>query len=96
MLKSILLPEKKMSSDDETIAHMEAALKKAKADKIAKVERRVAEERQITKAKAVEERCIVEARAAEERRIAEARAEAKAWEEERSRTQAEALRHRSC
>ena len=47
MLKSILPPEKQMSSNDETIARMEAALKKAKTDKIAKVERRVAEERRI-------------------------------------------------
>ena len=67
---------------------MEAALKKAKADKAAKVERWAAEEHQITKAKAVEECRIAEARAAEECRITEA----KAWEEERSRAQAEALR----
>ena len=60
---------------------MEAALKKAKADKIAKVEWRAAKERRIT-----------EARAAEERWVAEARAEAKAREEEKSRAQAEALR----
>ena len=77
-----------MSSDDETIARMEAALKKAKADKIAKAERRAAEERRIAEAKAAEERRVAEARAAEERRIAAA----KAREEEKSRAQAEALR----
>ena len=48
VLKSILPPEK-MSSDDETIACMEAALKKAKAKKIAKAERRVAKEHRIAK-----------------------------------------------
>ena len=71
-----------MSSDDETITGIEAALKKAKADKIAKVERRVAEEHRIAEAKAVE------VRAAKEHWAVEARAE----EEERSRAQAEALR----
>ena len=92
-------PRKKMSSDDETIARMEAALKKAKADKIAKVERRAAEERRIAEAKAAEERRVAEARAAEVRRAAEARAAeerriaaAKAREEEKSWAQAEALR----
>ena len=77
-----------MLSDDETIAHMEAALKKAKANKIAKAEWQAAEECRIAEAKAVEEHHIVEARAAEEHRIVEA----KAREEERSRAQAEALR----
>ena len=77
VLKSIFSPPKKMSSDDETIACMEAALKKVKADKIAKAEQRVAEECRIAKEKAVEERCI---------------AEAKVQEEERSRAQVEALR----
>ena len=88
-----------MSSDDETIARMEAALKKAKADKIAKAERQAAEERRITEAKAAEERQVTEARVAEVRRAAEARAAeerriaaAKAREEEKSRAQAEALR----
>ena len=52
VLKSILSPEKIMSSDDETITCMEAALKKAKANIIAKAERWVAEERWITEAKA--------------------------------------------
>ena len=67
---------------------MEAALKKAKADKIAKAERRAAEERRIAEARAAEEHRVAEARAAEERRIAVA----KAREEEKSRAQAEALR----
>ena len=57
-----------MSSDDEAIAHMEAELKKAKADKIVKAEQRAAEECRIAEAKAAE------ARAAEERQVAEARA----------------------
>ena len=88
-----------MSSDDEAIARMEAALKKAKADKIVKAERRAAEERWIAEARAVEERRVAEARVAEVRRAAEVRvaeerriAAAKAWEEEKSRAQAEALR----
>ena len=72
---------------------MEAALKKAKANKIAKAERQVAEECRIAEAKAVEARAaeecqVMEARAEEERRVTEA----KAWEEERSKAQAEALR----
>ena len=82
---------------------MEAALKKAKADKIAKVEQwaakecwiaevKAVEERRIAEARAVEERQIAEVRAAEEHRIVEARAEAKAREEEKSKAQAEALR----
>ena len=102
-MKSILPPEKKMSSDDEAIARMEAELKKAKADKIAKAEWQAAEERRIAEARAAEEHWVAEARvaevhwaaearAAEERRIVEARAEAKAGEEEKSRAQAEALR----
>ena len=80
-----------MSTNDETIASMEATLKKAKADKIAKVEWRVAEECWIAKAKAVEEHRVAEVRVAEEHWAVEA----KAWEEEeeeRSRAQAEALR----
>ena len=75
-----------MSSDDEAITCMEAALKKAKADKITKAEQQAAEEHRIAEAKAAE------VRAAEERRIAEARAEAKAQEEEKSKFQEEALR----
>ena len=43
-----------MSSNDEAIACMEAALKKAKADKIAKAEWRAAEECQIAKARAAD------------------------------------------
>ena len=91
MLKSILPPrKKKLSSDDEAIARMEAALKKAKADKITKGEWRAAEERRIAEAKAaevraVEERRVAEARAEEEHRIMEARVEAKAREEEKSK-----------
>ena len=77
-----------MSSDDETITRMEAALKKVKADKIAKAERRAAKERRIAEAKAAEERRVAEARVAEVRRAAEARAQ----EEEKNRAQAEALR----
>ena len=98
-MKSILPPEKKKSSDDETIARMEAALKKAKADKIAKAEQWAAEERRIAEAKAAEEHRVAEARAAEVRWAAVARAveerriaAAKAREEEKSRAQAEALR----
>ena len=63
-----------MSSDDETITRMEAALKKAKADKIAKAEWRAAEERRIAEAKAAEEHRVTEARAAEVRRAVEVRA----------------------
>ena len=81
-----------MLSDDEAIARMEAELKKAKADKIVKAERRAVEERWIAEARAAEERWVAEARAAEECRIAEVRAEVKAREEEKSRAQAEALR----
>ena len=103
MLKSILPPENKMSSDNEAIACMEVELKKAKADKIAKVEWRAAEEHRIAEVRAVEERQVTEARAAEVHRATEARAaeecritaasvEAKAREEEKSRAQAEALR----
>ena len=66
-----IFPPEKMSSDNETIAHMEAALKKAKADKIAKVEQWVAEERRIAEAKVAEERRVAEARVAEERQAAE-------------------------
>ena len=77
-----------MLSDDETIARMEAALKKAKADKITKAEQRAAKERRIAEEKAVEECCIAEVRVAEERQAVEA----KMQEEERSRAQAEALR----
>ena len=92
-----------MLSDDEAIARMEAELKKAKADRIAKAEWRAAEERRIAEARAAEERRVMEARAAEvcraaearaaeECRIAAVRAEAKAREEEKSWAQAEALR----
>ena len=52
-----------MSSNDETIARMEAALKKGKADKITKAERQAAEERWIAEAKAVEERRVAETKA---------------------------------
>ena len=94
-----------MLSDDETIAHMEATLKKAKANKVAKAEWRVAEEGWIAEAKAAEEHHVAEVRAAKERQIAEAKAADEChvaevrvaeerWiaEEERSRAQAEALR----
>ena len=77
-----------LSNDETIITHMEAALKKAKADKVAKAEQWVAEERQVTEAKAVEECRVAEVKAAEECRITEV----KAREEERSRAQAEALR----
>ena len=49
-MKSIFSPlKRKMLSDDETIARMEAALKKAKADKITKAEWQAAKEHQIAK-----------------------------------------------
>ena len=81
-----------MSSDDEAIARMEAALKKVKADKIAKAERRAVEECRIAEARAAEECWVVEVRAAEERRIAAA----KAWEEEKSGPRQRPLGSRGC
>ena len=99
MLRSILPPQKKMSSDDEAIARMEAELKKVKADRIVKAERRAAEEPQIAEARAAEEHRVAEARAAEVCRATEARAAEECWimaakarEEEKSQAQAEALR----
>ena len=76
-----------MSSDDDTIARMEAALQMAKDERARKVERKAAEVQRIAKEKAVEA-CQV----AEERQIAEAQAKVQVQEEERRRAQVEAIK----
>ena len=71
---------------------MEAALKKTKADKVAKPERQAAKEHQIAEVKAAEEHHVAEARAAEEHRITEA----KAWEEQSPGRSPQAAEAASC
>ena len=61
-----------MSSDNDTITHMEAALQMTKDERARKAERKAAEVRRIAEEKAAEARRVMEAKVAEEHRIAEA------------------------
>ena len=90
VLKSILPPN--MSSDNDTIACMEATLQMAKDERARKAEWNMAKAQRIAEEKAAEACQVAEAKVVEECRIAEVQAKAQAQEEERRRAQAEAIK----